>query len=421
MATPNCRKRKAVDALDQESDRKAKAATAPPQRKADGIAGEDPESVAPALRKDGATTSDVLHLPAPVWGHVLDFMPYKEVRSALLVCRAIANEAVAHVATLSILNDCELDIPAARRFPNVEHVNILCLVHEAAEHNNPLELNSLTFSNIVAIATVPFLQPFPKLSSIFVGGLKRDGEKVLYSPHKCLGPNHAMNFRSLLSSFVGAYKTRALSQEVSLTGVSEPRSFTDLCRQVREEGNVLNHKCKWCRDACKYLPLKDYDYFQSYRLCLSKKIRDEILRHRDGGPNCIKYLKCICLVDAVGDLKEWHEFDHEFEVDRTLNQKLVEMGLEEGREGDVQYISSEGLEGLDHVAESYGITPRDIPKDLFYKQMSFGIEGREWDVWARTTVESLIARGYPIDLEDLIVVDEAQEPALQRIIQSQSK
>ena len=96
-----------------------------------------------------------LHLPAPVWGRVLDYMPYQEVRSTLLICKAIANEAVRYVLTLNIVRDCELDIPAARRFQNVEEVNVLCLikVNEAAQNWRKRRI----ISSIAARATVPFI------------------------------------------------------------------------------------------------------------------------------------------------------------------------------------------------------------------------------------------------------------------------
>ena len=44
-----------------------------------------------------APSASAPQLPAPVWGHVLDYMPYQEVRSALLICKMMANEAVKHM------------------------------------------------------------------------------------------------------------------------------------------------------------------------------------------------------------------------------------------------------------------------------------------------------------------------------------
>ena len=42
-------------------------------------------------------------LPAPVWGHVFEYMPYQEARSALLIGKLIANEAAKYVTTLNIM------------------------------------------------------------------------------------------------------------------------------------------------------------------------------------------------------------------------------------------------------------------------------------------------------------------------------
>ena len=361
-----------------------------------------------------------LHLPAPVWGRVLDYMPYQEVRSALLICKAIANEAVRYVHTLNIMRDCELDIPAARRFQNVEEVNVFCLLRVNESSQNWRE--RMIISPITARATVPFLQTFPRLSSIFVGGVTSQGEKALYSPYnQCSGEKHVLIFRSLLSSFIGAYKTRALSQEISLSGVLDPNSLyfiKEKCKTEREDGDSWN-ECRFCRDACKHLPLKDCQLFEtSENWCLDNETIEGILRGRKGGIDVIIWTHYVEAVEEIGGKKQWHLLDHEVEADRDLHGKLVDMGLEVDRKGDPQYISSEGLREIDRLVESFGINPRDIPKKLLYERMWFGILGRNWDVWCKSTIDALIARGYPIDPNDLIIVDEEQEPSLQRIIQS---
>lgn len=187
-----------------------------------------------------------LHLPSPVWGHVLDYMPYQEVRSALLICKSIANEAVKYVHTLNIMRDCELDVPSARRFSNVEHVNIPCLLN----HDLKEKYKGWTISPIATKSTVPFLQAFPTLPSIFAGGVS-GGKKELYSPHICVGTKHIVLFRSLISAFVGAFRTRTLSQKLSLLSVVEFGHLyliTEQCELEREEGDSQN-ECQWCRDV----------------------------------------------------------------------------------------------------------------------------------------------------------------------------
>ena len=398
-----------------------KSNTASTKRKADACDGVVADGGGKKPRAKDESSSPPLHLPAPVWGRVLDHMPYQEVRSALLVCKSIADEAVRYVHTLNIMRDSELDIPAARRFPNVQHVNVLCLIKEN-EHSRDWTDQTI-FSCITARATVPFIQIFPRLSSIFVGGLV-NGNRRLYSSYQCYGKKHVLLFRSLVSSFIGAYKTRALSQEISLSGVLEADSLyfiSENCKSEREEGD-LPDECRFCREACKYLPLKDCQYsFSEFGLvrCLKDETRECILRGRKGGMDIILRARYVRVIEAIDNNRLWHNLNHDIKVDRDLYEKLMELGLENDEEGDPQYISSEDLRNIDELVESFGIDPRDIPKDLLYERMRFGTDGRNWDVFCKSTIDSLIARGYPIDPADLIVVDEEQEPALQRIIRQE--
>jgi hypothetical protein len=101
-----------------------KAAKMSRKRKAEQLSDNSGDPAAAAAAEDVPAAA---HLPAPVWGHVLDFMPYADVRSALLVGKYIAVEAAKHVQTLNIMKEGEMYIPAARRFANAEEVNILCL------------------------------------------------------------------------------------------------------------------------------------------------------------------------------------------------------------------------------------------------------------------------------------------------------
>ena len=114
-SSTSTKKRKAVDDITDEGqvDRPAPALRAGAKK--------------PAAQVDA---DDGLTPPAPVWGHVLllDYMPCQEVRSALLTCKIMANGAVTCVHTLNVMQVCQMDGPAARRFPNVEEVNYFSLL-----------------------------------------------------------------------------------------------------------------------------------------------------------------------------------------------------------------------------------------------------------------------------------------------------
>ena len=126
----------------------SRSTTSTNKRKADALGDSDPVGIGggggrPAViarLKDVTSVSDpsptTPHIPPPVWGRVLDFMPYEEVRSALLVGKIIANEAVKYVRTLNLMKGYQLDVPSARRFAGVEEVNCLCLISGRESVNN---------------------------------------------------------------------------------------------------------------------------------------------------------------------------------------------------------------------------------------------------------------------------------------------
>ena len=149
------------------------------KRKADalGDSGDSGRPAAIARLKDATSVSDpsfptIPHIPPPVWGHVLDFMPYEEVRSALLVGKIIANEAVKYVRTLNFMKGYQLDVPSARRFAGVEEVNCLCLISGRESVNNRGNAaNFIELCRDTTIRLVPLLTAFSKVRRTFVGGL----------------------------------------------------------------------------------------------------------------------------------------------------------------------------------------------------------------------------------------------------------
>jgi len=174
--------------------------------------------------KDAENSVDgVAHLPATVWGRVLDFMPYTEVRSVLLVGKHIAVEAVKHVKTLNVMRGCELYIPAARRFGNVEEVNIFCLLkeRESNDGNAPFSI-----SQDVTGRAVPFFGGFSKLARGFIGGLDSDGTRRTYIPYTQDESSEAdfmrmleeSMYRNLIFAYVGAIKAGALSRRIVFEG-----------------------------------------------------------------------------------------------------------------------------------------------------------------------------------------------------------
>ena len=117
--------------------------SAPPtkKRKLDNLSA-DIDTTGGSSKSDAASihvqlvddASPAQRLPPPLWGSILDFMHYSDVRSTLAVCRSIATEAAANVKCLSVHHFEEMKLPPARRFTHVEEVNVLSVIVHGERH-----------------------------------------------------------------------------------------------------------------------------------------------------------------------------------------------------------------------------------------------------------------------------------------------
>ena len=259
--------------------------TAGSKRKAEALGGGRPAVI--ARRKDAKSVSDPTsggtpHIPPPVWGHVLDYMPYEEVRSALLVGNIIASEAVKYVRVLNFMKGYQLDVPSARRFANVEEVNCLSLISG--------EESATIMCKDTAIRLVPLLETYPKLKSVFVGGLlvggllKAQAEAELirdtdYS-RVCSSPNnHEDLFKALYLHLLGAFKARSLPPSIAKVDGT-------LCGMYRVaglcSGGESEEMCESCKEICSYFPPHDiieHSYFSS---CVEEIDVLETIAEREG-------------------------------------------------------------------------------------------------------------------------------------------
>ena len=229
------------------SNNKRKADTISGGDLTDGSVGGRPAAI--ARLKDATSVSDpdpsgTPQIPPPVWGHVLDYMPYEEVRSALLVGKIIANEAVKYVRALNFMKSFQLDIPSARRFPNVEEVNCLSLISGDGYRQ--------VLCKDTTIRLVPLLGTFPKINYIYIGGLipitseDTELERISYSSRFCSSPgDHSAMFVALCQSLLGAFKTRLISPNLGkMEGVLEcAYGRMGVCSDERGHG-----MCETCKE-----------------------------------------------------------------------------------------------------------------------------------------------------------------------------
>ena len=191
------------------------------------------------------------HLPAPVWGHVLDYMPYGEVRSALLVGKHIALDAVQYV---QVLNACMCQRPRASLM-STQSIFFLGFL-QCSELSKGIEV-----AFHVANRSASYLAAFPKLENAFVGGLDNYRDKVTYQD-ECLRAdtypnNHEDIMRCLAESICGAYKTGALSRKVMVAGVIGVDLHLHFARACYLPENAKpNVACNFCRDIVKIYPIR---------------------------------------------------------------------------------------------------------------------------------------------------------------------
>ena len=235
----------------------------------------------PDTRTDGEEETSVPPLPAPVWAHVLDHMPYQDARSALLVGKIVADEAVKHVHTLNIMRSCEMNVRAARRFSNVRDLHVLCLLEPTGDEDD------VVLSTDTAMCLLPLASVFPKLENLFAGcrmysEFLEEETYQSYFRDDCVGPeNHIELMRGLVSSFCGAFKTGLLPN--SLEMVEGITSSIDDCRSCNDPSGT-SAACTICKDAVLCLPIADVIHRGgAHRVCSSKLDFYKALFGRPGG------------------------------------------------------------------------------------------------------------------------------------------
>ena len=359
-----------------------------------------------------------LHLPAPVWGHVLDYMPYGEVRSALLVGKQIAMEAVKYVQVLNVMTASEMHVPAARRFANVKSIKILCFLQGPERLEDFVGFNALyddpcTVSEDVASRAPSFLAGFSKLSYAFIGGLllRRNGKKdmVTYfiegdgddvSPE-----NHQDIICSLAKSMCGAFKTGVLSQNINLRGFIGYNLFTARPCYISEQ---KSKNCAFCRDIVNFFPLPTLSHTTASpetHYCLDTLEFWKIIKSRPDGHQTMKEASAKFFLDWICQNGRRYK----------LKQDGLPTHIQEQRTKGVEVRAysflEEGADELDALIAE-GLDPKLMSIDDFRKYFKISSDRFKTNYrghfcyWTRGSIERLAIRGFPVDCDSLPVIED---------------
>ena len=396
------------------------------KRKADALGDSDPAGgggrpAAIARLKDATSVSDpsspttTPHIPPPVWGHVLDFMPYEEVRSALLVGKIIADEAVKYVRTLNFMKSCQLDGPTARRFANVEEVKCLCFF--SGEYGKAVLCRDTT------LRLVPLLTTFSKVKRLFVRGsaamtrMNWNG-RFFYFPEICSSPaNHRELAKTLCLSLLAAFKARLIPQDLDIKGgiVGNFYWLLGLCSR-RDDARENIHSegmCATCRDVCSYFPIDEIIADTSFCECAGYIEVVEATSKRNGAREIFRKDSDLLPEFLRRRIKRFpieHEVSAESKEEAALSRRLEDFGMSH-EDKYIYYLKMHELSELDRLM-SFGFDPMAITKERLYEELEIGEDDRQYDVYAKSTFDALVARGFAFDEADLIVLDERMDPAL---------
>jgi len=163
--------------------------------------------------------------------------------------------------------------------------------------------------------------------------------------------------------------------------------------------------CATCRDVCSYFPLLDVINEPYFCECAKDIEVFEAISTRNGAREVFKKESDDYLLPCLDRLL------NEFIVgEEALSDRLEDLGMN-GEEKGIWYLTMAGTNELDRLI-AVGFDPRAVPKNILYDFLSIGYDDRRFDVYAKSTFDALVARGFALDEADLIVLDERMEPAL---------
>ena len=379
-----------------------------------------------------AETTTSGQLPAALLGSILDFMPYKDVRVALLAGKLMANVVSKQVNTINILRSSELVVPAARRFPNVTEVNCRCLT-TCREIDGVLEQE---LSVDTAMHIVPFLTAFSKLTVSFLGGY---GDLPEYDSVSCVtSTGHEAIFRGLIEQFCNSFRSRGLPGDLDLRGVLPIWNFDLGWDQAKKfECNAeQGSQCKLCRKICSFFPFSGVVRIdEEAGMCISAIERTLILKNR---PDCSSLFQTDAALDGLLRFVEERKCPACIEYkkystpeDNKFLRKMKRKGSGSRKFAAVYYFREERQREIhDLVSAGFDATLQAFRRDDLMHNSRFSHPysyeyiydnhtnllqcAREKEIWVRSSFEFLVSIGFDLDPDDFILLDPKDEPVVLR-------
>ena len=349
-------------------------------------------------------------LPATCLASVLNFMLYSDVRKCMLVGRIMPNEVAKHVEALTIDTEAGMDVPAARRFPNVKELNICCL--------SASDQSSWEFLPLAVPKVVPFLSLFRRLEQCFLGGIVGAPDRCVKDPLQefCEFSNFTASGKhpailALAEALGGAYSTRLISAKLKFLGLGlgvDERG----CEWPRRDND--DQPCRFCRSLCRHFPLEQVVFFESdYQgggtVCLDRRVMFDIIGERSGAREFLASREVAQLmVDILNEGESYLGMgasDDDFMACVEGRQGVMWLEEEEGRFRDILHLRTHVLKDLEAMVAA-GATfdsVKETDVDLFSPPTE-----NDWpskDIWWHKDIERLLAIGVPINTANILLYD----------------
>ena len=318
---------------------------------------------------------------------------------------------------------------------NIAELNLFSLL-QYAERNGWDEEPTFRIDPEAVPLVVPFASCFPNLTYMFLGCIVPGGrhKHIGYVAERCVGPdNHVELMRGLVDSFCGALRVGALpgTAQFEIDGLWSNLDAIRPCADVPLDSIMAQQQpCDWCRKVCRYLPPLDVIYMANpgHYVCVGNLGVYKIVASRPNGREALEdKFSCKILIQRHVERVQgrWRLADLSSKEKSDLLDRLGVEGTDRRnfhREGGslfVCFISKRNFELIDELLD-LGFSPKNLSKAEFYRYMQMdkkkdGWDDHDYDVWTKAAINGLAARGFPIDPEDFVIVDEATEPAFEKL------
>lgn len=132
-----------------------------------------------------------------------------------------------------------------------------------------------------------------------------------------------------------------------------------------------------------------------------------------------KYAGHFLIENFLNEEIEYFELEGDDPDRAELLRRLTQAGATSGGEYEwpkrrAQYLTVGTLARLDDLIGA-GFDPKCISREDLYYSYNIGAARREFDIFVKATFDALVSRGFALDENDVIVLDETKEPVLAEI------